>query len=115
MAGGRRLQAIASGESTAAVTGKQEIVRVVAACVTTIAVTSISSFAKTWTHGRKAAISGHSRAIDGSRKELDSIFLHYLYSASGLGRCSHSCGLAPFFVPQRTSRPLSFKNTFPQY
>ena len=38
----------------------------------------------------ESAISGHSRAIGNSRNALDSIFLHYLYSASCLGRWSNS-------------------------
>ena len=38
----------------------------------------------------ESAISGHSRAIGNSRNALDSIFLHYLYSASCLGRGNNS-------------------------
>ena len=68
----------------------------IAAHLASTTVTSMSSFAKTEAHGWKVAISGLSRAIGDSRNALDSIFLHYLYSASCLGRWT-TPGIGRFF------------------
>ena len=69
---------------------RQEIVWVIAARLAAMVVTSMLSFARILTLWLESAISGHFRAIGDSRNALDSIFLHYLYSASCLGRWSNS-------------------------
>ena len=78
------------GESEDQFREKHEIVWALAADLAAIAVTSKLSFVRAATLGWKVAISAHFRDIGDSRNALDSIFLHYLYSASCLGRWSNS-------------------------